>query len=108
MTEAFCNFYVGQRVVYAPQDPEDYDKSRQRYPTLVFPKIGKVYTVREIFLVRIEDRVGLRLAEIVNREVFYAEGPLEPGFWHCDFKPVTDISELEKLLNVVPVKKELV
>jgi len=76
-----------------------------------FPEVGRVYTVREVFVGPFEysDRVYLRLVEIQNATRPTARcGPFEPAFNVGAFRPVvkTDISSLEVLL--APPPKELV
>lgn len=104
MADPFCNFYVGQKVVYKPTNAS-YEALRmqalahQAYYPLTIPDVDGIYCVRELFWDSMSKRTGLRLKEIRNPFANFADGYKEPGFWHCDFRPVTDISSLEKLLK---------
>lgn len=113
-----CNFVVGQQVVCIA----DYTAAETEEWAIVFgiefPKIGSVYTVREV-VVRpygaADEAVGILLNEILNlpnpchRDEGGGVKPTDECFdaeiaWlHTDFRPLvsrtTDISIFEKLLT---------
>ena len=96
------SFRIGQKVVCVD---DEWDKNHRlvlSIPGMRFPKRGHIYTVREFF-VDPTGGVSLRLVELVNVVVQYAEGTFEPG-WGCRrFRPVvdrkTDISIFTDLLK---------
>lgn len=105
MSDPFCNFYLGQKVVYQPplEDDAKMRATVRRYAKIGYdfmvPEVGAVYRVRELFWDGGCLRTGVRLVEIYNMPAQFADGYKEPGFWHCYFKPATDISPFEKLLK---------
>lgn len=100
MSDPHCNFYIGQKITLRNPviaHPQWAEFARQH--GVRWPEFGVVYTVRELFMDTGLQRVGVRLAEIINPVMQFADGIKELGYWHCDFRPVTDISSLEALLK---------
>lgn len=89
-------FRIGQKVVcihdFRPQPDE------------VHPVRGSVYTVRDCFLLAFFDNLfAVRLEEIVNARMMYANGFDEVAFLSIRFRPLTDISVFTRMLEQQPV-----
>ena len=98
-----CNFKVGQKVACALSFAATR-RSNSIYPQfngIVWPEQGSTYTIREMEVMD-SDRIGLRFEEIVNPVRNYFHGPSECAFDYIAFRPLTDISSLEELLNKAP------
>jgi hypothetical protein len=91
-----CPFSVGDEVVCVSAV-----NAIRFYGWEVHPQVGAVYVVREILVVN--DRVGIRLVEIVNRVADYSDGKRECAFHHSNFRRVekpkreTSIEVLRKI-----------
>jgi len=98
-----CNFKVGQKVACALNFAATR-RSNSIYPQfngIVWPEQGSTYTIREMEVMD-SDHIGLRFEEIVNPVRNYFHGPSECAFDYIAFRPLTDISSLEELLNKAP------
>lgn len=100
MSDPQCNFYIGQKItlvedIAAHPEWAAYAKTHG----IVWPEFGVVYHVRELFEDTGLRRIGVRLKEIVNPVFHFADGIKELGFHHVLFRPVTDISDFERLLK---------
>jgi hypothetical protein len=90
-----CNFYVGQKVVCVDDSFAD--------PELDGLRAGRVYTIRWIGQHPWHyqyPRVCVKLVEIVRDIHLFDEE--EVGYRYTRFRPATDISSLEALLNSSP------
>lgn len=115
-----CPFVVGQKVVYIDDRYNDvalstggivdYKSFMINTHGVIFPEIGKTYTIREITTSRLEgsDHPTLLLVEIVNPLVRYLgyPTPAEQQFRCSRFRPLikkkTDISVFKAMLNKSP------
>jgi hypothetical protein len=82
-------FRIGQKVVCINGTP---DPTKKSHPGVVFPKTGKIYTIRDIWGSQTHpDRVGITLEEIRNpfNEVYNHEY----GFDSDRFKPIDMIED---------------
>lgn len=100
-----CKFHVGQKVVLArmAKNAEGHRKfSESRGYAVTYPELGRIYTVREIFLHE-TGAVAMRLVEIVNPVVQYKNGEKELCFDAANFRPIverkTDISIFKAMLT---------
>lgn len=70
----------------------------------IYPEVGGIYTVRRVVDVELPFNQGFMkgylLNEIRNEIALYYNGPNELCFMVEHFRPVTDISELQKLTKV--------
>jgi hypothetical protein len=90
-------FHIGQKVVCIA------GFKRHGFGLETFPVKDGVYTIRD--LCRCGDTLGLRLEEIINQPMPYAEGRLEAVFGAQFFRPLierkTDISCFTRILDKV-------
>jgi hypothetical protein len=99
-----CRFFVGQRVVCVNDDPNlrpgfDGDLSGL--------KQGEVYSVRAVSLpprIWAEHYPHCPEPWVYVSEIYRGNRwhNIEIGYCHTRFRPATDISDLERLLNIVP------
>lgn len=71
---------------------------RPRFPDLIYPVKGQVYTIRQILT--FENAPFYLFDEIKNPEMIWILGVHEMCFATYFFRPVTDISELQKLTKI--------
>lgn len=93
-------FHVGQLVICVRDDIQrPFDETT--------PRKGVVYTVREL-VQHAEDRVGVKLVEIINAPQFYANGCRECSFTSEAFRPLDDsrLDVFRKALTDAPVDME--
>jgi hypothetical protein len=82
------------------------DVSKSQFPRLGYYEIGpvynQVYTVRKKLTYTIGNKkiYGYLLEEIVNIPQRYSQGVEEVNFATRMFRPITDISDLQKLTKV--------
>lgn len=99
-------FKVGQKVVCINGSP---DPNKKHHPSVVFPKTGKIYTIRHIWESQTHSgRIGVVLEEIRN--------PINPhynheyGFDSDRFKPIDMIDDsvewAESILTEIEEKIE--
>lgn len=94
-----CKFHIGQQVVCIINEWWDavaeIARTRQSYET--YPEHNKVYTIRTLECAN--DRVYIRLKEIVNPHRRYKDSTGEIQFEHTAFKPL-DINEQKYDISV--------
>jgi len=77
-----ANAYVGQKVVCVDAC-RSLKNIRETYPV-----VGKIYTIREVWVGQKSDKVGFCLVEIVNPKMDFPEGFGECNFSWEYFKPL--------------------
>lgn len=88
---------IGSLVELVAEFSED---TKRRYPDVIFPSKGVIYTVRAIWKYNV---TALTLEEIVNKSNKYANGYGEPGFDIVNFRELQPPMELpEELFNYSP------
>jgi hypothetical protein len=102
-----CKFMVGQKVVCidAKHHPE-WSTGKTKYRTVEQElELGKIYTIREIFMNLTFNSPCLRLEGIVRETGKMRGTPFEMGFDYRRFAPLkekkTDISIFTEILNKV-------
>ncbi len=97
---SFCNFYVGQKVVCIDAADTNIEQIAELVEGQVYT-IGWVGPYQPPASWRCGKGICVRVLECRN------QFPQEPPFWARRFKPVTDISMLEKMLTTAPIKEEV-
>lgn len=83
------SFHVGQHVVCVDDVWHDIDPLHPNPDDLIDrPIAGHVYTVREI--IRSVADASIRLHEIRNEPLYYADGYNEAAFFCCRFRPLNE------------------
>jgi len=72
----------------------------RRVPGEIGPQPGVTYTIRDVVITTPSVGVCFLLVEIINEKRQYNDGFAEVNFNCGSFVPLTDISDLEKLLVV--------
>ena len=100
-----CNFVVGQKVVCIASDGgmEGFEV----LSTYDQPIVGKIYTIRDVKIGAIQNRVGLKFVEINDQRVFVRNGIVSGSvsiLWEpTNFRPLnqrpTDISIFKAMLT---------
>ena len=93
-------FYVGQKVVCVDDNHFGLDLGETA------PRRGVIYTIRAFH----GDGDAIFLNEIVNKPHFYNCGTVfaECSWLTCRFRPLTDISVFQKILDDVTKQRERV
>jgi hypothetical protein len=94
------DFYIGQRVVCISD--RFSDEPSWRAAVCTFPKLGSVYTIRDIC--HRVDLVGLLLEEIWHEPAWFCVGFVEPAFNIKHFRPLrkTNVDIFKKMLEPAP------
>lgn len=74
-----------------------------------YPKVGRVYTIREVVYSDRHEEIYLRLVEVVNPLFDLKDGLMEPAFWASRFRPVvsrpTSIAVFTAMLDPTRTKE---
>lgn len=108
-----CDFVVGQKLVCVTYDDSPVEGLTVVSEGFVQPEIGRIYTVRELFISKTTGQLGMKLEEIPDQRVTVLYhgliGSATIAWDPNNFRPLkarkTDISIFTKLLN--PTSKEV-
>jgi len=95
--------HVGAKMVCVCSDWTEAE--RQLYSNVAFPAENGVYTIREVTATYTPGEIGVRLVEISNPVILWADGVGEPAFAVERFRPLITIEDdiathFSALLNV--------
>lgn len=102
----YCGLTAGQHVVCVSlPSPLDVQLIVTRGGTANMPVIGRVYTIREVYVTPARGMLCVRLVEVRNKPISSKRGLREPGFASFRFRPLQKLTPEMFMSTDAPVKQ---